>query len=114
MARPPKRKEQSLVNNAERKRLRQIAHHLHPVVTIGEAGVTEAVIAETERALEDHELIKVKINAERQGRAELGERLLAAVRAEAVQSIGKVLVIYRSNPQAKPELSNVARANLPR
>ena len=46
------------------RRLRRIAHHLNPVVSIGDAGLTDAVAAETERALRDHELIKVKIHSE--------------------------------------------------
>ena len=99
------------MDSATRKRFRQIAHHLHPVVIIGEAGVSEAVVAETDRALADHELIKVKISAEdREDRQLLGEALAEACRAEVVQRIGKVLVLYRKNPEAKASLSNVQRA----
>jgi RNA-binding protein len=98
------------LDNSTRKHLRRIAHHLHPVIIIGDAGVSDGVIAETERALADHELIKVKVNAEdRDARTELGDRLLEACNAEAVQRIGKVLVAYRKNPEADPALSNVAR-----
>ncbi|HFF4526547.1 TPA: YhbY family RNA-binding protein, partial [Acinetobacter baumannii] len=54
----------------ERKRLRQIGHVLNPVVMIGGQGLTDAVIEETLRALNDHELIKVKIAGEdREARA---------------------------------------------
>jgi len=99
------------VDTASRKRLRQIAHHLHPVVIIGDAGVSDAVIAETDRALTDHELIKVKVNAEdREDRQALGAALTDACRAEVVQRIGKVLVLYRHNPEARETLSNVLRA----
>ena len=77
---------------------------------VGDGGVSEGVINEAERALTDHELIKVRINVDdREERAALGEALLAACAAEAVQRIGKVLVIYRANPEAKVELSNVRR-----
>jgi len=73
--------------------------------------VSEALIAETERALSDHELIKVKVAAEdRADRQALGDELMAACRAELVQRIGKVLVLYRRNPEARPSLSNVQRA----
>ena len=99
------------MDNATRKQLRRIAHHLNPVIIVGDGGVSDGVIAETDRALADHELIKVKINAEdREDRALLGDRLLAACSAEAVQRIGKVLIVYRANPEADPALSNVARA----
>ncbi|MGE0623551.1 MAG: ribosome assembly RNA-binding protein YhbY [Pseudomonadales bacterium] len=99
------------MDNATRKRLRQIAHHLHPVVIVGDAGVSDALVAETDRALNDHELIKVKVNAEdREARQALGAALTDACRAEVVQRIGKVLVLYRHNPEARADLSNVLRA----
>lgn len=69
------------------------------------------MISETDRALRDHELIKVRINAaDRDERIALGERLREACGAEGVQRIGKMLVLYRPNPEARPELSNIARA----
>jgi RNA-binding protein len=99
------------VDSAERKRLRRIAHHLHPIVIVGDGGVSDAVVAETNRALDDHELIKVKINAmDRDDRNEMIDVLVVACRAEAVQRIGKVVVLYRQNPEAKADLSNIARA----
>lgn len=98
------------MDNKTRKRLRQIAHHLEPVVSIGEAGVSETVIAETQRALDDHELIKVKIHSEdRADRAVLGDALVKQCGASVVQKIGKVLVLFRQNPQPKPHLSNLTR-----
>ena len=100
------------MNSAERKNLRRIAHHLHPVVIVGDGGVSDAVIAETNRALDDHELIKVKVNTlDREDRSEMIDALIAACQAEAVQRIGKVVVLYRRNPDAKPDLSNVSRAS---
>ncbi len=100
------------MDNTTRKRFRQIAHHLNPVVMIGDAGLSEAVVAETNRALDDHELIKVKISAEsREDRRRLGDALAEACQAQPVQRIGRILVIYRANPRARPELSNVARAS---
>lgn len=99
------------MDSATRKELRRIAHHLQPVVMIGDSGVSEAVINETHRALDDHELIKVKINVlDRDERKTLGDTLADACSAESVQRIGKVLVLYRRNAEAKAELSNIARA----
>jgi RNA-binding protein len=98
------------MDNKTRKRLRQIAHHLEPVVSIGEAGVSDTVIAETQRALDDHELIKIKIHvADRTDRALLGDALVEQCGAIVVQKIGKVLVLFRQNPQPKPHLSNLTR-----
>ena len=99
------------MDSTERKKYRRIAHHLQPIVMVGDGGVSAAVIAETNRALDDHELIKVKVNAmDRQDRGALIDALAAACQAEAVQKIGKIVVLYRRNPEANPALSNLSRA----
>ena len=99
------------MDNKTRRQLKRIAHHLQPVVTIGDGGVSDGVVAETNRALADHELIKVRIHAEdRDDRQQLAQALCDACAAELVQKIGKVIVLYRNNPQADASLSNVLRA----
>ena len=76
--------------------LRARAHHLNPVVMVGQHGLTEAVIRETETALRAHELIKVRVlGDERDERLLIGEELCAATGAQLVQHIGKLLVLYR-------------------
>ncbi len=68
------------------------------------------MLAELDRALADHELIKVKLALpERDDRAVMLEELLAASGAERVQTIGKMALLYRKSPQANPKLSNVKR-----
>ena len=95
------------------RRLRRIAHHLNPVVSIGDAGLTDAVATETERALHDHELIKVKIHSEsREERKTFGEELAERCNAQIIQSIGKVVILYKDNPEPNPNLSNVLRHTL--
>lgn len=92
------------------KQLRSIAHHLEPIVSVGEKGITQGIVAELERALTDHELIKVKINGfDREARRNICEALCVQTAAAPVQRIGKIIVMYRENPKAKPALSNVAR-----
>ena len=92
------------------KRLRGIAHHLDPIVTVGDRGPTEPVARELDRALTDHELVKVRMNVgDRTLRKDIGDALAAAANASIVQRIGKVIVLYRENPDAKPNLSNVQR-----
>ncbi len=99
-----------MLNTQLRKRLRAIAHHLDPVVSIGDGGISPGVIEETNRALRDHELIKAKVHSEdREDRHALGEALCAETGAVVVQRIGKTIVLYRSNPDANPKLSNVRR-----
>lgn len=100
----------SSIAAADKKAMRRIAHHLDTVVIVGDAGVTEGVIAETERALTDHELIKVKFAApDRDARRSMTDSLVEACAADIVQRIGKVAVLYRSNPKANPNLSNLHR-----
>ncbi len=81
---------------AQRKHLKALAHKRKPVVLVGNAGVTDAVIKETERAIERHELLKVRLPAiERDERSEMAQKLGDAVGAELVQEIGRVAVLYR-------------------
>lgn len=81
---------------AQRSALRARAHSLSPVVQLGQAGLTEAVLLEMERALRAHELIKISIPlTEREARAALLTTLCERLLAAAVQQIGKVLVLYR-------------------
>ena len=89
------------MNTAEKKRLRAEAHALKPVVLMGQAGFTAAVLAEIELALDSHELIKVKIRAERDDRKRISDEICSATGAELIQSIGQIAVIYRRNPDKK-------------
>jgi len=93
-----------------RRQLKRIAHHLDPVVLVGDHGVSAALIAETQRALADHELIKVRIHAaDRQERRAMAQALAEACDASMIQSIGKVTVLFRKNPEPDPKLSNLVR-----
>jgi len=79
------------------------AHALQPVIMIGQAGLTEPVLKEVELALNTHELIKIKVRAEREDRKLIQEALLSETRAELIQSIGQVVVIYRKKPKVEPK-----------
>lgn len=98
------------MDTAKRKHLRAIGHKLKPVVMIAGRGVTEGVDAELERALEDHELIKVKLAiAEPDDRKLVARHICEAHKAELVQSIGKVVLLYRAAKKPNPKLSNLLR-----
>ena len=86
------------MNSADKKKLRAEAHALKPVIMIGQSGLTAAVLAETKQALACHELIKVKIRAEREERKLICERICIDTGAELIQTIGQIAVIYRLNP----------------
>jgi len=94
----------------QKKHFKSIGHHLKPVLIVAENGVTEGVLAELERALNDHELIKVKVNlAEREDRRTAIAELCEASRSELAQVIGKVALLYRKNPTPNRNLSNISR-----
>jgi RNA-binding protein len=87
------------VNSADKKILKAQAHGLKPVVLIGQSGLTAAVLGEIELALDSHELIKVKIRAEREQRKEISAKICAETGATLIQSIGQIAVLYRRNPK---------------
>ena len=86
------------MNAANKKKLRAEAHTLKPVVMIGQSGLTAGVLAELDQALNIHELLKVRIRAERDERKLITEKICADSGAELIQSIGQIAVIYRLNP----------------
>jgi len=98
------------LDSMDKKQLRAIGHHLKPVVTVAGAGLSENVLAELDRALNDHELIKVKLAVDdRENRGEIAASICDQLKAEIVQSIGKVILILRRNSRANPKISNLVR-----
>lgn len=90
------------ISPAERRALKARAHALDPVVLIGDGGVTDAVVAEIERALAAHELIKVRAGGlEREARALAMAEVCERTGAEPVQAIGKVMVLWKENPERR-------------
>lgn len=84
------------LTNRERSQLKARAHALEPVVSVGQAGLTDRVVAEIDRALTAHELIKVRVGvADRLARAEMCEAICARTGAAEVLRVGKVLGLWR-------------------
>ena len=84
----------------QRQALKTAAHHLKPVIRIGQKGITDSLIRETDAALNAHELIKVQIQdddraARRQGALDLA----GATASTLVHQIGKTFILYRQNPK---------------
>ena len=84
---------------AQKKNLRGQAHHLKPFVTVADKGLSKTVIAEIERALNDHELIKVKLRSDRETRHAWALSIAEQCKAELVHSIGQVACFYRKHPE---------------
>jgi RNA-binding protein len=84
------------LSEKQKKHLRRLAHPLHPIVMLGNAGLTDAVANELERALNDHELVKVSARVSgRDGRNEVLAALAARTTSHLVQRVGHVGVYYR-------------------
>ena len=89
---------------AQRSELRSEAHGLNPVVMIGEAGLTPAILKETDAALKAHGLIKVRVfGDDREARVQYYETLCNELGAAPVQHIGKLLVLYRPKVETPKE-----------
>ena len=85
----------------QKRYLRSLTHALKPIVMVGNKGVTDALLAEFSLALDQHELIKVRLAGDdREERAGQIDELAKAAAAEVVQSIGKVACFYRRNADA--------------
>jgi RNA-binding protein len=89
-----------MLTAAERKALKARAHKLEPVVQIGAKGLTDEVVAEIDRALKAHELVKVRAaGMERELRGRVLDSICEKTQAEAVQQVGKVFVLYRKSDE---------------
>jgi len=89
-----------MLTPGERKALKARAHKVEPVVQIGAKGLTDEVVAEIERALDAHELIKVRAGGlERDEREAVVKEICGRTGAEQVQQIGKVFVLFRKSDE---------------
>jgi RNA-binding protein len=92
------------LNARQRKHLRGLTHALQPVVMVADKGLTENVMSEIESALDHHELVKIRLRADRQTRSAWTKEIEARCRAERVHAIGQVVSYFRRNPE-KPVVS---------
>jgi len=90
------------LTNQQIRHLRKLAHHLKPVVMIGDKGISDNVLAELDCALEAHELIKVSISADKTQRRAMTEKISQISGAQIVQLIGHMSVFYRASE--KPQI----------
>jgi RNA-binding protein len=94
------------LEGSQRKYLRGVAHSYKPLVQIGKEGLSESVLRAIDTALEAHELIKVKIAAEREEREQHVPVIEERVGCECVGTVGRMAILYRENPD--PEKRKVA------
>ena len=84
-----------MINSKQRSKLRSLAHHLKPIVSIGKSGLTEGAIHSIDTALDAHELIKVKFNMYKESKNEFIANQIESLSAFIVGDIGHTLIIFR-------------------
>ena len=94
----------------QKKHFRTLGHNLNPIVMVAGKGLSENIQLEVDRALEDHELIKIKFAVgDREIKHQLIKELCDIVEAELVQQIGNIALLYRASREPNPKLSNLLR-----
>jgi RNA-binding protein len=89
------------LTNPQKRHLKALAHARKPIIIIGDKGMTPAVLHEILLALDHHELIKIRVNAEdRTAREMMIEELCATSGATLVQRVGHIATLFRRNPEA--------------
>ncbi|MDQ7005273.1 MAG: ribosome assembly RNA-binding protein YhbY [Ghiorsea sp.] len=90
------------LDNKKKRALKSQAHHLKVTIQVGQHGISESLIAETDNALSIHELIKVQIQSDdRDERLKAANTLATKTNADIVQKIGKIFVLYRKKKAEK-------------
>jgi len=87
------------LSNRQLRYLRGLCHKLKPVVMVGDKGLSENVRTEIETALNHHELVKIKLKADRETRTAWANQIEQSFGAETVQTIGQVASFFRRNPK---------------
>jgi RNA-binding protein len=89
------------LTNPQKRHLKALAHARKPIIIIGDKGMTPAVLHETLLALDHHELIKIRVNAEdRATREAMIEEVCAMSGATLIQRVGHIATLFRRNPEA--------------
>ena len=91
----------------QKQHLRSLAHHLKPVVQIGKHGLSDAFVAQVSRALDDHELIKVKFQNFKDEKDALTAELLEKTQSEFIGALGNILILYRQQKDKEKRLIEI-------
>ena len=84
-----------MINSKQRSKLRAMAHHLKPMVIIGKAGIIDGAINSIDKALDDHELIKVKLGHDKKIKDEFVDVVKNKLSAFLVGNVGHTFIIFR-------------------
>ena len=96
-----------MINSKQRSKLRSLAHHLKPVVNIGESGITEGSISSIDEALESHELIKVKFIQNKESKHKFKSEIEKLFSASIVGDIGNTIILFREHRDEEKRKYNI-------
>ena len=100
------------LNKTQLKSLKQLSHHLEPVVLLGAKGLTDAVHKEIDVALDSHELIKIKLSSkDKAEKIVLADTICEKHSATLIAQIGHIITVYKKNQKPNLELSRAKRVN---
>ena len=103
-----------MLDNREKKLLRKLSHDLKPLIRIGKNGVTPATIANIDRALTDHELVKIKYLEHKDQKKTLTRRITEETRSTLIDQIGNTATLYRETPTTQKKAQPTNRRAKPR
>ena len=89
-----------MLTGKQRRHLRGLGHDLKPIVQVGKGGVDDGLVAAVAQALEDHELVKIKVGeAAKLDRHDAAEAIAHKTRSEVAQVLGNTVLLYRAHPE---------------
>jgi RNA-binding protein len=90
----------AVLSGKQRRHLRGLGHDLKPVVQVGKAGIDDGLVAAVDQALDDHELVKIKVSeAAKMDRHDAAEAIAHKTHSEVAQVLGKTVLLYRPHPE---------------
>lgn len=95
------------LSGSQRRYLRGAAHAFKPAVHLGKEGLTEGVVDAIDASLTAHELVKVKILTDRDGRSELIPKIERRLGCECVGSVGHMAILFRRHPDPEHRTINL-------
>jgi RNA-binding protein len=87
------------LTGTQRKHLRGLAHHLDPLVHVGQKGLTDALVEEVDHALKSHELLKIRFQDHKDEKKDITRELAERTSAAEVGGVGHVMILYRPHPE---------------
>lgn len=101
------------LTSAQRRLLKQQAHHLKPLAYVGKEGISPAFVKEVSQTLTDHELVKVKFNSFKEEKDDLVETLRLRTQSTLVAMVGNVAILFRQHKDKKKRKIKLAKPVLP-